>query len=105
VINLAPDKDAVFRAVARVLRPGGRLAVADIVSAREVVARTRRNVSLWAACIAGAVPAPTYLEAIEAAGLRVETVRPNHAFRFLSPRARAAAEKYGVASVSVLARI
>jgi SAM-dependent methyltransferase len=92
VINLAPDKDAVFRAVARALRPGGRLAE-----------RTRRNVALWAACIAGAVPHDQYLGAIEAAGLRIETVRANGAYRFLSPRARAAADKYGVASVTVLA--
>ena len=103
VINLAPDKDAVFSAVARALRPGGRLALADIVSARELIERTRRNVALWAACIAGAVPHDQYLGAIEAAGLRVETVRANAAYRFLSSRARAAADKYGVASVSVLA--
>jgi arsenite methyltransferase len=103
VINLAPDKDAVFGAVARALRPGGRLAVADIISARELIERTRRNVALWAACIAGAVPHEQYLGAIEAAGLRVETVRANTAYRFLSTRARAAADKYGVASVSVLA--
>ena len=103
VVNLVPEKDAVFHAVARALRPGGRLAVADIVSARELVERTRRNVALWAACIAGAVPHEDYIGAIEAAGLRVETVRPNAAYRFLSPRARAAADKYGVASVTVLA--
>ena len=102
VIDLVPDKDAVFHAVARALRPGGRLAVADIVSARELVERTRRNVALWAACIAGAVPQEDYLGAIEAAGLRVETVRDN-AYHFLSPRARAAADKYGVTSVTVLA--
>jgi arsenite methyltransferase len=102
VINLAPDKDAVFRAIADTLRPGGRLAVADIVSARELIERTRRNVSLWAACIAGAVPQDDYLGGIEAAGLRIETVRPND-YAFLSPRAQAAADKYGVSSVSVLA--
>jgi arsenite methyltransferase len=102
VINLAPDKDAVFAAVARALRPGGRLAIADIVSARELIERTRRNVSLWAACIAGAVPRDDYLGAIEAAGLRIETVREN-TYEFLSPRAQAAAGKYGVTSVSVLA--
>jgi SAM-dependent methyltransferase len=102
VVNLAPDKDAVFGAAARALRPGGRLAIADIVSARELIERTRRNVALWAACIAGAVPQEDYLCAIEAAGLRVETVRDNR-YRFLSPRALAAADKYGVTSVTVLA--
>jgi arsenite methyltransferase len=102
VINLAPDKHAVFRAAAAALRPGGRLALSDIVSERELIERTRRNVALWAACIAGAVPDHAYLEAIEAAGLRVETVRRN-SYRFLSPRAQAAADKYGVTSVTVLA--
>jgi arsenite methyltransferase len=102
VINLAPDKASVFRAIAQALRPGGRLALADIVSASELKERTRRNVALWAACIAGAVPRDDYLGAIEAAGLRVEVVRVNR-YRFLSPRAQAAADKYGVTSVSVLA--
>jgi len=102
VINLAPDKEAVFAAIERALRPGGRLAIADIVSERELMERTRRNVALWAACIAGAVPRDDYLAAIEAAGLRIETVRPND-YRFLSPRAQAAADKYGVTSVSILA--
>ena len=102
VVNLAPDKDAAFGAAAQALRPGGCLAIADIVSARELVERTRRNVALWAACIAGAVPREDYLGAIEAAGLRVETVRDN-AYAFLSPRARTAADKYGVTSVTVLA--
>ena len=102
VINLAPDKGAVFAAIARALRPGGRLALADIVSSRELIERTRRNVALWAACIAGAVPRDDYLGAIEAAGLRIDTVREND-YRFLSPRAQEAADKYGVASVSLLA--
>jgi SAM-dependent methyltransferase len=103
VINLAPDKPAVFRAAARALRIGGRLAVADIVSEHELIDRTRSNETLWAACVAGAVPFDTYLGAIEAAGLCIQTVRPNVEYEFLSPRAREAAEKYGVTSVSVLA--
>jgi arsenite methyltransferase len=49
------------------------------------------------------VPLSHYLDAIEASGLRVEAVRENTAYRFLSPRARAAVERYGVTSVSVLA--
>jgi arsenite methyltransferase len=103
VVNLAPDKAAVFRAAARALRPGGRLAIADIVSERELIERTRSNAILWAACIAGAVPVDDYLGAIEAAGLCIQTVRPNAAYEFVSPRAREAAGKYGVTSVSVLA--
>jgi arsenite methyltransferase len=103
VVNLAPDKERVFHAVAQALRPGGRLAIADIVSERELIERTRRNVSLWAACIAGAVPHARYLGAIEAAGLRIDTVRANPAYEFLSLRAREAAGRYGVTSVTVLA--
>jgi SAM-dependent methyltransferase len=103
VINLTPDKDAVFRAAAEALRPGGRLAISDIVSERELIERTRRNVGLWAACIAGAVPERDYVTAIEAAGLQIEVVRPNPDYKFLSHRAQAAADKYGVTSVTVLA--
>jgi SAM-dependent methyltransferase len=103
VVNLAPDKREVFRAAERALRPGGRLALADIVSGRELIPPTRRNAELWAACIAGAVPYAEYQPGIEAAGLVIERIRPNPAFRFLSPRAQAPADKYGVASVTVLA--
>ena len=75
VINLSPIKHRVFAETARVLRPGGRLALADIVSGKPLKERTRRNVELWAACIAGAIPRTSYLETIEAAGFRVEQTR------------------------------
>src|SRR5436190_1690098 len=74
VINLSPVKHHVFAEAARVLRPGGRLALADIVSARPLKEQTRRNVELWAACIAGAIPRHSYLSALEAAGFRIEQV-------------------------------
>ena len=74
VINLSPLKGRVFAEAARVLRPGGRLAISDIVSGRALKERTRRNVDLWAACIAGAIPRENYLEAIAAQGLRIEEV-------------------------------
>lgn len=103
VINLVPDKPAVFRAAARILRPGGRLALADIVAERPLKERTRNNAQLWAACIAGAVPLEEYLGAIEGAGLEVTVVRSNPAYAFRSTRAIEAAERYGVASVSIQA--
>jgi ubiquinone/menaquinone biosynthesis C-methylase UbiE len=103
VINLCPDKAAVFTEVARVLRPGGRLALADIVSGRPLAQRTRAKTDLWAACIAGAIPEHDYVGAIESAGLRVIRVRENDGYRFISQRAIEACSKYEVKSVSLLA--
>ena len=102
VINLSPVKGRVFAEAARVLRPGGRLAIADIVSGRALRERTRRNVELWAACIAGAIPRSNYLDAIEAQGLQVKEVRKND-YRFISERARDACSTYEVESISLVA--
>ena len=102
VINLSPTKSRVFKEAARVLRPGGRLAIADIVSERPLREGTRRNVDLWAACIAGAIPRYVYLQAIEKAGFSIDRVRAND-YRFVSERARQAGDRYGVTSVSVAA--
>jgi SAM-dependent methyltransferase len=104
VINLCPDKPRAFHEIARLLRPGGRAAIADIVSGTELAERTRRNTDLWAACIAGAIPQDDYVAGLEAAGLVVETVRENAAYRFISERAIDACNKYEVVSVSLLAR-
>lgn len=102
VINLSPEKDRVFAEVARVLRPGGRLAIADIVTDVQLKESIVCDADLWASCIGGAAQQDSYREAIEAAGLRVEIVRDNP-YRFISDRAAGASEKYGVRSVSVLA--
>jgi arsenite methyltransferase len=102
VINLSPVKGRVFEEAARVLRPGGRLAIADIVSGRALKEHTRRNVELWAACIAGAIPRRTYVEAVEAQSLRVQEVRKND-YRFVSDRALAACSTYEVESISLVA--
>lgn len=102
VINLAPDKQQVFTEAARVLRPGGRLALSDIVTEEQLTEEIVANVDLWASCIGGAPQQDTYLAAIEAAGLTVQTVTDNP-YEFISDQARGASRTYGVKSVSVLA--
>jgi arsenite methyltransferase len=102
VINLSPVKGRVFAEAARVLRPGGRLAVADIVSGRPLKEQTRRNTELWAACIAGAIPRRNYADAIDQAGLSVGEIRGND-YRFISERALDACSTYGVESISLVA--
>lgn len=104
VLNLSPEKWQAFREAARVLRPGGRLALSDIVTDRRILARTAAQADLWAACIAGAAQRDDYLDAITDAGLELVSVRENTAYRFASERARAAALTYGARSVSLLAR-
>jgi ubiquinone/menaquinone biosynthesis C-methylase UbiE len=102
VINLSPQKDRVFGEAARVLRPGGRLAIADIVSEQQLKESIVCDASLWASCIGGAAQEDAYREAIEGAGLCLEDIRRNP-YEFISDRARDASAKYGVKSVSLLA--
>jgi len=104
VINLSPDKAAVFTAVAKALRPGGRLALADIVSTEQLPEGVTCDASLWAACIGGAMQRDGYRAAIEGAGLEIVEWRENEQYRFVSERADNAVRKYGVTSISLLAR-
>ena len=102
VINLAPDKGAVFAEAARVLKPGGRLAIADIISERQMKESIVCDADLWASCIGGAAQEDVYRAAIERAGFRIEQLGENP-YKFISERALDASDKYGVKSVSVLA--
>jgi arsenite methyltransferase len=102
VINLCPDKKAVFAEAARVLKPGGRLAVADIISEQQLKDSIVCDADLWASCIGGAAQQELYLEAIESAGFTIATQRTN-AYAFISEQARNASARYGVKSISLLA--
>jgi len=68
VINLSPDKDAVFGEAYRVLQPGGRMTISDIVVYGEIPRSIRDSVTAWASCIAGALDESDYLSKIRAAG-------------------------------------
>ena len=103
VINLATDKTAVFREVARLLKAGGRLAISDIVTEVRLPETIVCNSTLWAACIGGAGQEDSYRSQIEAAGLKVTKVQDNPAYQFISDNARGASKKFGVKSISLLA--
>ncbi len=68
-INHAPDKAAVFREIHRLLHPGGRFAVSDVVAERGLPEAVRSDPAAWAACYGGAIPEAEYLAAVAAAGL------------------------------------
>jgi SAM-dependent methyltransferase len=103
VINLCSDKASVFREVARVLRPGGRMAISDIVTEKPLTEAIVCDVNLWASCIGGARQQDDYLGDIQRAGLEVEVLRDNREYYFISGSAQGATETFGVKSVSLLA--
>src|SRR2546430_7746721 len=84
VVNLCPDKARVFAEAARVLAPGGRLAVAHIVATRPLPETVTCNADLGSACIGGAPPEADHPAAAEAARLHLDTVREGPAHQFLT---------------------
>lgn len=103
VFNLATDKSKVFAEAARLLKPGGRLAISDIVTEVQLPDNIVCNSTLWAACIGGAAQQDSYRREIEQAGLTFVKTEDNPAYQFISKNAVGAARKYGVKSVSLLA--
>jgi ubiquinone/menaquinone biosynthesis C-methylase UbiE len=103
VINLSAEKETVFSEASRVLKPGGRLAISDIVSDQELPEGITCDATIWASCIGGAMQVDKYKAAIEAPGMRLISIRENPQYRFLSKSAQGASKKYGVKSISLLA--
>src|SRR5271170_1747389 len=81
VINLSADKDAVLREAFRVLKPGGRFAVSDVVTHGEMLPEIRKSVLLWVGCIAGALEENDYLRKLKRAGFSEAEIEPTRIYR------------------------
>jgi len=81
VINLSADKDSVLREAFRVLRPGGRFAVSDVVTRGEIPEEIRKNVLLWVGCVAGALDEDEYRAKLAAAGFASIGIEPTRVYR------------------------
>ena len=87
VINLSADKRQVLREAFRVLKPGGRLAVSDVVVRGEVPATVRRNMELWVGCIAGALEEKEFERLLREAGFENPSLEPTRIYRLEDARA------------------
>ena len=81
VINLSADKDRVLREAFRVLRPGGRFAVSDVVVRGEMPPDIQKSVELWVGCVAGALEESAYLSKLAAAGFQEIEIEPTRIYR------------------------
>jgi ubiquinone/menaquinone biosynthesis C-methylase UbiE len=81
VINLSADKDRVLREAFRVLKPGGRFAVSDVVTRGEVDAQIRKNMLLWVGCVAGALEENEYRDKLVSAGFEQVEIEPTRVYR------------------------
>src|SRR5580700_10683324 len=81
VINLSADKDRVLREAFRVLKPGGRLAVSDVVTRGEILPEIRQSVLLWVGCVAGALDEKDYRGKLASAGFEQVDVEPTRIYR------------------------
>jgi arsenite methyltransferase len=81
VINLSADKDKVLREAFRVLRPGGRFAVSDVVVKGEVPAEIKRSVEAWVGCVAGALEESEYVSKLRAAGFEGVSIEPTRVYK------------------------
>ena len=94
VINLAADKDRVLREALRVLKPGGRFAVSDVVTRGTIPAQIRESMLLWVGCVAGALDEDEYRQKLAAAGFEAIDIEPTRIYR--AEDARAILEQKGI---------
>ena len=87
VINLSADKDRVFGEAFRVLKPGGRFAVSDVVSRGEIPPAVRRSMELWVGCVAGALDEGAFREKLAAAGFEDVSLEPTRVYQVEDARA------------------
>jgi arsenite methyltransferase len=87
VINLSGDKDRVLREALRVLKPGGRFAVSDVVTRGEILPEIRKSVLLWVGCVAGALEENQYHDKLSQAGFEQIEIEPTRIYRLEDARA------------------
>jgi SAM-dependent methyltransferase len=100
VINLSGDKDRVLREAFRVLKPGGRLAVSDVVVRGELPAEIKRSVELWIGCVAGALQDSEYVAKLTHAGFEAIEVEPTRVYELEDARQFLTAEGVNVDAIA-----
>jgi len=102
VINLSADKDRVLAEAFRVLKPGGRFAVSDVVTRGEIPAEIRRHILLWVGCMAGALDEGEYRTKLSAAGFEDVDIEPTRVYRVADARASLAGMGLDVDAIAPL---
>lgn len=100
VINLSADKDRVFKEALRVLKPGGRFAVSDVVTRGDIPAPVRKNVELWVGCVAGALQDWQYVAKLAKAGFEQIDIEPTRVYRIEDARAFLTSEGIDIDAVA-----
>lgn len=100
VINLSADKDSVLREAFRVLKPGGRFAVSDVVTRGEILPEIRQSVLLWVGCVAGAMEENEYRSKLRAAGFEQIELEPTRLYRIEDAREFLAGQNIDVDAIA-----